>query len=135
MSTHLAAATDIARDDELAEDVVTVTDAEATAPDQIEPEAPAADLPEPEAPAEVEHFDPVAEALAAIATNARSRGFRTLLQGAIAAALMALATVAATYLRSGDLAHLDYKALGTSAATAVGAALVSYLHNALGNKR
>lgn len=67
-----------------------------------------------------------------VLTDAKSRSLRTLAQGAGMAALTAVVLVLYPVLQSGDVSHVDWRALALVCTQAVGTALFSYVQRVLG---
>lgn len=120
--------------------MVNVPDLVLTAPLEPDPEvplvapvAPVVDVPAPGAP-ELEQDQP-APALAtraALVSDAKTRSWRTLLQGLVVAVLGSVGFVVATYLKNGDATSVDWQALGMTVLMAGGTSVASYLHKMLG---
>lgn len=117
MSTNL---TDVEATDNVRDDVVE------SGMGDFEPQAvELAERPVKVTPAKA--VDPVTEALEGVVKDAKTRGLRTLFQGAVASVVVAAANVGGSYVHSGDLAHLDWKAAGSALAVALVAAGVAYV--------
>ena len=71
--------------------------------------------------------DAVEAALQAVVKDAKSRGLRTLFQGALASVAATVANVGVSYVHYGDLGHTDWKAAGSAALVAVLASGVAYV--------
>ena len=63
--------------------------------------------------------------------DAKSRSLRTGFQTAMGAAVAAVLMVCATYLKDGDLSHIDWKAFAMAAATAGLPPIVAFLQRML----
>lgn len=61
--------------------------------------------------------------------DARTRGWRTALQGAVSTVLVAIAAVVTDQVVPGEI--IDWPTLGVAAATAAGTALASWAHRRL----
>lgn len=79
-----------------------------------------------------EDFPEVSATPSAVLTDAKSRSLRTLAQGALMTVLTAGALVLYPVIQSGDVSHVDWKALALVALQAVGTALFSYAQRVLG---
>jgi hypothetical protein len=66
-----------------------------------------------------------------LVSDAKSRSLRTGFQTALSAAVAAVLMVCATYLKDGDLSHIDWKAFAMAAATAGLPPIVAFLQRML----
>jgi hypothetical protein len=67
-----------------------------------------------------------------VAADAKQRAGRSAFQAALVAAFVAVLGVCATYLKDGDLSHLDWKMFAAAVAVAGGQPIAAYLHRMLG---